>query len=106
RLYTHRSPRTQAMTKRVLNRETLAATERFGEVAAECGLALPTFAIAWTLTRDFLGATILGATHPDQLDVLLTAAEAKLPTDALAAVDKISREIRYPMGRAGFAAMG
>src|SRR5215472_1341154 len=38
-LYKDHSPRTQAMTKRFLNRETLAATERFGEVAAECGLA-------------------------------------------------------------------
>jgi len=97
-LYKDHSPRTQAMTKRFLNRDTLAATQRFGELAAECGLALPTFAIAWTLTRDFLGSTLLGATHPDQLDVLLAAAEAKLPADALAAVDQISREIRYPMG--------
>jgi aryl-alcohol dehydrogenase-like predicted oxidoreductase len=61
-------------------------------------MSLVTFAIAWTLTRDFLGSTLIGATHPDQLDDLLAAADAKLPPEALAAVDKISREIRYPMG--------
>ena len=97
-LYKDHSPRTQAMTKRFVNAQTLAATERLREVAAACDLALPTFAVAWTLTRDFLGSTIIGATHPDQLAALLAAAEAKLPSDALAAVDRISREIRYPMG--------
>ena len=61
-------------------------------------MSLATFAIAWTLTRDFLGSTLIGATHPDQLDDLLAAADAKLPPEALVAVDKISREIRYPMG--------
>jgi aryl-alcohol dehydrogenase-like predicted oxidoreductase len=96
--YRSHSPRTQAMTKRFVNERTLAATERLARVAADCGLSLPSFAIAWTLTRDFLGSTIIGATHVDQLDPLLAAADAKLPADALAAVDAISREIRYPMG--------
>jgi aryl-alcohol dehydrogenase-like predicted oxidoreductase len=86
------------MTGRFLNERTLAATERFRQVAAECGISLVTFAIAWTLTRDFVGSTLIGATHPDQLDDLLAAADAKLPPEALVAVDKISREIRYPMG--------
>jgi len=96
--YNEYSPRTKAMTGRFLNERTLAATERFRQVAAECGMSLVTFAIAWTLTRDFLGSTLIGATHPDQLDDLLAAADAKLPPEALVAVDKISREIRYPMG--------
>ena len=96
--YREHSPRTQAMTARFVNEATLAATERFARVASDCGLSLPTFAIAWTLTRDFVGSTLIGATQLAQLDALLAAADAKLPADALAAVDQISREIRYPMG--------
>ncbi|RIK90379.1 MAG: aldo/keto reductase [Proteobacteria bacterium] len=92
------SPRTQVMTQRFVNERTLAATERYRKVAADCGMSIVTFAIAWTLTRDFLGSTLIGATHPDQLDDVIAAAGAKLPPDALLEVDKISREIRHPMG--------
>jgi aryl-alcohol dehydrogenase-like predicted oxidoreductase len=97
-LYREHSPRTQAMTRRFLNQRTLATVDGVAKLAADCGLSLPTFAVAWTLTRDFVGSTLIGATHPDQLDPLLAAADAKLPPDALAEVDRISREIRYPMG--------
>ena len=97
-LYKDHSPRTQAMTARFLNERTLAATERFRDVASDCGMSIVTFAVAWTLTRDFLGSTLIGVTTPEQLDPILAAAAAKIPPDALAAVDRISREIRHPMG--------
>jgi aryl-alcohol dehydrogenase-like predicted oxidoreductase len=96
--YKDYSPRTKVMTTRFINERTLAATERFRQVAADHGLPLVTFAVAWTLTRDFLGSSLIGATHPDQLDDLIAAAEAKLAPEALTAVDQISREIRYPLG--------
>lgn len=96
--YRDHSPRTKVMAARFVSEQTLAATERFAELAASLGLALPTLAIAWTLTRDFLGATLAGATSPEQLDATLAAADTVLPPEALARVDAISREIRYPMG--------
>jgi aryl-alcohol dehydrogenase-like predicted oxidoreductase len=96
--YREHSPRTKVMAARFVSEATLAATERLAEVAESCGLALPTLAVAWTLTRDFLGAALVGATSPEQLDATLTAADATLPPDALARIDAISREIRYPMG--------
>jgi aryl-alcohol dehydrogenase-like predicted oxidoreductase len=96
--YKDYSPRTQVMTQRFVNERTLAATERYRKVAADCGLSIVTFAIAWTLTRDFVGSTLIGATHPDQLDDVIAAAGAKLPPEALHEVDQISREIRHPMG--------
>jgi len=92
------NPRTKVMTARFVNAGTLATVERVARLAADCGLSLPTFAIAWTLTRDFVGSTLIGATSPEQLDPLLAAAETKLSADVLAEVDRISREIRYPMG--------
>ena len=92
------NPRTKVMTTRFVNAGTLATVDRVARLAADCGMALATFAIAWTLTRDFVGSTLIGATSLEQLDPLLAAADAKLPADALAEVDRISREIRYPMG--------
>jgi aryl-alcohol dehydrogenase-like predicted oxidoreductase len=56
-----------------------------------------TLAIAWTLTRDFVGSTIIGVTHPDQLDEHLAAAETTLSEDALLACDRIAKEIHHPM---------
>jgi aryl-alcohol dehydrogenase-like predicted oxidoreductase len=57
-----------------------------------------TFATAWTLSRDFVGSTIVGATMPEQLDETLAAAEVTLDEPTLRACDEISREIPYPMG--------
>lgn len=66
--------------------------------ALDCEMSLTTFATAWTLTRDFVGSTIVGATKVEQLDDLLAAAEVTLPPEALEACDRITREIPYPMG--------
>jgi len=95
--YRSYNPRTQRMTKRFVNPRTLAATERFMALAGDCGLSPVTFGVAWTLTRDFVGSTLVGVTRLDQLDEQLAAAEAVIPDDVLAACDEIGNEIRYPM---------
>jgi aryl-alcohol dehydrogenase-like predicted oxidoreductase len=92
------TPRLQAMTRRFINQASLASVERFSAIARDAGLALPTLAIAWSLAHDFVGATIVGATVPEQLDDTLAAADATLSADVLAACDAVSKEIRYPMG--------
>ena len=86
------------MTARFVNEHTLAATARFAALARESGLAPVSFAVAWTLSRDFVGSTLIGATSPEQLDESLAGADVTLSPEALAQVDAISREIRYPMG--------
>ena len=90
-------PRNRTMTDRFVNDRTLASTARFAEVAKGCGLSPVTFAVAWVLTHDFVGSAIIGVTSVEQLAEHLAAADAKLPPEALAAVDSISKEIRYPM---------
>ncbi len=50
------------------------------------------------LTHDFLGSALIGVTSREQLGDHLAAAQAKLPREALAAVDALSREFRYPLG--------
>jgi aryl-alcohol dehydrogenase-like predicted oxidoreductase len=97
-LYAADPARGAAMTRRFINDRSLAACERFSKIAAECGLALPTLATAWTLAHDFVGSTLIGATSVAQLDPTLAAAGVDLPEDVLRACDEVSREILYPMG--------
>lgn len=85
------------MVARFVNDGTRATYDRMAELARECGLAPATFAIAWTLSRDFVGSTIIGATRREQLDDTLAASGVTLPPEVLAAVDKLSSDIRYPM---------
>jgi aryl-alcohol dehydrogenase-like predicted oxidoreductase len=95
--YRSGAPRNRVMTDRFVNERTLASTARFAEIARQCGLSPVTFAVAWVLTHDFVGSVIIGVTSVSQLADHLAAADAKLPPEALAAVDRISKEIRYPM---------
>jgi aryl-alcohol dehydrogenase-like predicted oxidoreductase len=97
-LYRAGGERGASMTRRFVNDRTLATTARLVEVARECELAPVTFATAWTLSRDFVGSTIVGATRVEQLDDLLAASGVILPAEALEACDRITREIPYPMG--------
>jgi len=96
--YRERDPRTKIMTNRFVNERTLEATARFAAIARDAGLAPVTLATAFTLSRDYVGSTLVGATTPEQLDPLLAAADVKLADDVLAACDKVSKEILYPMG--------
>jgi aryl-alcohol dehydrogenase-like predicted oxidoreductase len=91
------APRNRVMTERFVNERTLASTARFAELAKELGMSPVTFAVAWVLTHDFVGSALVGVTSPEQLGAHLAAADAKLPPETLAAVDRISKEIRYPM---------
>jgi aryl-alcohol dehydrogenase-like predicted oxidoreductase len=85
------------MAARFVNDRTRATFDGMAEIARQHGLAPATFAIAWTLTRDFVGSTIIGATKREQPADTLAAAGVKLPAEALAAVDRLSSDIRYPM---------
>ena len=86
------------MMHRFVNENTLASTERFGEIAADIGMSLVTMAIAWSKQHDFVASTIVGATTPEQVPDLLAAADVVLDTETLARIDAVSREIAYPMG--------
>jgi aryl-alcohol dehydrogenase-like predicted oxidoreductase len=97
-LYRKDPARGAAMTERFINERSLAANDRFNGIAADCGLSLATFATAWTLSRDFVASTLIGATGIGQLDDTLAAAGVTLPDEALAACDAVSREIPYPLG--------
>lgn len=90
--------RGERMAQRFINDKTLASVEAFTELADSCDLSIATFATAWTLTRDFLGSTLVGATTVEQLEETVAAASATIPADVLSACDDISKNILYPMG--------
>ena len=96
--YKDHSPRTAAMLKRFLSDGSYAMTAEVKRVAAECGMDPVTFSIAWTLTKDFVGSTIIGVTSEAQLEAHLAAADAVIPPEALAECDRLAQEIRYPLG--------
>ncbi len=96
--YREHSARTQSMASRFVTPDTLAVTERVCAIARDCDLAPVTFAVAWVLTRDFIGSALIGVTHRDQIGEHLAAAQVKLPREALEAVDALAREYRYPLG--------
>jgi aryl-alcohol dehydrogenase-like predicted oxidoreductase len=86
------------MTARFVSERTLATTERLIEVARQAGMSPVTLAVAWTLAHDFVGSTIIGATRAEQLTDSLAASGVSLSQDVLAACEKITREIPYPLG--------
>ena len=96
--YLNEGERQQAMAQRFVNERTLASTERFAAIAAEAGMSVVTLAVAWSKQHDFVASTIVGATTVEQMDELLAAADVTLSADILAAIDRVSQEIRYPMG--------
>ncbi|HVN85686.1 MAG TPA: aldo/keto reductase [Candidatus Binatia bacterium] len=96
--YGEGNPRSQAMTRRFVNEQTLASTARFIDIAKEAGMAVATLATAWSLTHSFVGSTIIGATTVEQLTDTLAAADVTLSADVLEQCNKVSKEIRYPMG--------
>ncbi|CAG0969628.1 NDP-hexose C3-ketoreductase / dTDP-4-oxo-2-deoxy-alpha-D-pentos-2-ene 2,3-reductase [Myxococcaceae bacterium] len=97
-VYRERDPRTKLMTARFVNDRTLAATARFAGIAREHATTPTAFATAWSLAHDFVGSTLVGATRAEQLDEILAAADLVLAPEAMAAVDRISKEILYPLG--------
>jgi aryl-alcohol dehydrogenase-like predicted oxidoreductase len=91
-------PRQRAMAERFVNDRSVAATEKFIAIAGETGMDVVTLATAWSKQHDFIASTIVGASHEDHLDPILAAAGVILDDDILAKIDKVSREIPYPMG--------
>ncbi len=90
--------RQAAMGKRFVNEKSLAATERYMAIAAELEVSVATLAVAWSKQHDFVASTIVGVSAEDQLADIFAAGELVLPDDVLKAINKVSREIMYPMG--------
>ena len=65
------------LRERELNAARLSAVEKLKPIAAELGLSLPVFAIAWCLKNPHVSTVILGASKVTQLEENLKAVEAQ-----------------------------
>ncbi len=71
------------------------AVEAYLEIARRHGLDPVQMALAWCLTRPFMCSAIFGATHMDQLETALEAADLTLSADVLQEIDEAHRH--HPM---------
>lgn len=90
--------RQAAMGRRFVNDKSLASTARFAVIAKEAGISTVTLAVAWSKQHDFVASTIVGASQEDQLDEIFAAIDLVLSDETMKAINKVSKEIMYPMG--------
>ncbi len=91
-------PRQKAMATRFVNEKSIASTKRFAEIAQELDMDVTTLATAWSKQHDFVASTIVGVSKVSQMEPILKAAGVTLEKETLSCIDRISREIMYPMG--------
>ncbi|HEX8224975.1 MAG TPA: aldo/keto reductase family protein [Allosphingosinicella sp.] len=78
----------------LLRDETLAAVQRLEPVAAEAGLSLAQFALAWVLREPNVASAIVGASRPEQLAENAAASGAEVDPALFARAEEIIEEAR------------
>jgi len=73
--------------------ETLAAVQRLAPLAAEAGLSLAQFALAWVLREPNVASAIVGASRPEQLAENAAASGAKVDPALFAQAEEILSQI-------------
>ena len=72
-------------------------------IAKELGTTTARVALAWVQARPGVSSTIIGARTLDQLDDNLVALEVKLPPQAVAKLDEVSKpKLNFPAEFLGF----
>ncbi len=74
------------------------AMERYLAIAAEAGIDPVTMATAWSKQHDFVASTIVGVSSYDQLEPILAAKELVLDAALMKTLDRVGKDILYPMG--------
>ena len=77
---------------RLLARPVLEAVERLKPLAAEAGLSLAQFALAWVLREPNIASAIVGASRPSQLEENAAASGAKVDPALFAEAERIVAE--------------
>jgi aryl-alcohol dehydrogenase-like predicted oxidoreductase len=72
-----------------LQRPTLEAVDRLRPLAAQAGVSLAQFALAWVLRNTNVAASIVGASRPEQLDENAAAANAQVDPGLFAEAEQI-----------------
>jgi aryl-alcohol dehydrogenase-like predicted oxidoreductase len=84
------SARAANVQRRFMNERGFAALDALDSVAAAQDATVAQVALAWLLARPGITAPIIGANSPEQLRELLAAADLRLPSEAVAGLDRAS----------------
>ena len=79
---------------RLLTRPVLEAVERLKPLAAEAGLSLAQFALAWVLREPNVASAIVGASRPSQVEENAAASGAEVDPALFAEAERIVAEAR------------
>ena len=74
---------------RFLSDDVLERVQQLKPLAAESGLSMAAFAVAWVLQNDNVAAAIVGASKPEQLRDNATAAGVRLDSELLSRIDEV-----------------
>jgi len=69
--------------------DILTAVAGLKPIAAECGLTMAQFAVAWVLQNPSVSAALIGASRPDQVTDNAAASGVRLEPEVLEHVDKV-----------------
>jgi aryl-alcohol dehydrogenase-like predicted oxidoreductase len=78
----------------LLNEAVLAAVQRLKPLAAEAGLSLAQFSLAWVLRERNVASAIIGASRPSQVEDNAAASDAKVDPALFAEAERIVGELR------------
>ena len=81
---------------RLMRRPVLEAVQRLKPVAAEAGLSLTQFALAWVLREPNVASAIIGASRPSQVEENAAASGAKVDPALFAQAEEIIASARSP----------
>ena len=81
---------------RLLARPVLEAVQRLKPIAAEAGLSLAQFALAWVLREPNVASAIIGASRPEQVDENAAASAAVVDAALFAEAERILAEALQP----------
>ena len=79
---------------RLLARPVLEAVDRLKPLAAEAGLSLAQFSLAWVLREPNVASAIVGASRPSQLDENAAASDANVDPALFAEAERILAGVR------------
>ncbi len=79
---------------RLMVPEALAAVERLKPIAAQAGLSLAQFALAWVLREPNVASAIVGASRPEQVDHNAAASGVTVDPALFAEAERIIAEIQ------------
>lgn len=75
--------------QRFLTKENLDRVAKLKKIAAELSVSMPQLALAWILRQENVASTVVGASKPEQIEDNVKAADLKLDSDTLAAIETI-----------------